>query len=172
MSQKYLLPCPCGKSLHVDASQAGSTIPCVCGKELEVPTLRGLRELAEVEVDEAGQRPAWSVAQGATFTAGLAVLVLGIGLVIYSYPRMRSVQQMAEVDEHKIYNEEVANLSPSELLDAWNEARQFGLVGRGQNPYVMSRKYRARMKAFALTGVGLMVVGGIVMVGAMVGRKT
>lgn len=172
MSQKYLLPCVCGKSLHVDASQAGSTIPCDCGKELEVPTLRGLQELAKVEVDDAGPSPAWSGAHGAAFTAGLAMLVLGIGLVVYAYPRMRAVQQMAEVDEHQIYNEEVANLSPSQLLDAWNEARQFGLVGRGQNPYVMSRKYRARMKAIAMTGVGLMVVGGIAMIGTLVGRKT
>ena len=167
MALKYLLPCGCGESLHVDASQAGSTIPCTCGKELEVPTLRGLSQLAEVEVASVAGGDTWSPLQGTSFTVGLLLLVGGIGCVAYAYPRIRAAQEIAETDEHKLYDEGLTRLTPSELYDAWKDVRENGLLGRGQNPFVISRKFSARMKTLALVGLCLAVVGGIAIGGSI-----
>ncbi|MBP86482.1 MAG: hypothetical protein CMJ64_07190 [Planctomycetaceae bacterium] len=171
MAVKHLLPCGCGESLQVDASQAGSTIPCVCGRELEVPTLRGIRELAEVDVASVSSKTNWSPLQGASFTLGLVLVVVGIGVVAYGYPRLRAAQPYMEIDEHKLYDEILADLTPGELYDAWKEVREFGLNGRGQNEFVMGRKFSARMKTTTIVGLALTVVGGITIVGAMVGAK-
>lgn len=55
MSQKYLLPCSCGKSVPVETSQAGSDVVCQCGETLKVPSMlkiKKLRPLEEALADE------------------------------------------------------------------------------------------------------------------------
>ena len=42
---KYLLPCSCGRSVTVEASQAGRQVHCDCGISLEVPTMLELARL-------------------------------------------------------------------------------------------------------------------------------
>jgi hypothetical protein len=62
----YLLPCACGEKTPVTASQAGQSVRCSCGAQLEVPTLRGLRDLAQ---GDSVARPArtWNNRHRATF---------------------------------------------------------------------------------------------------------
>ena len=171
MAVKYLLPCGCGESLQVDVSQAGSTIPCACGRELEVPTLRGLRELAEVEVASISGKSRWTPAQGVLFTLGLVLLVVGIGAVAYGYPRVRAVQPIVEVDEHKLFSDSLEDLTPSQLYDMWKELHAHGLVERGKNAYVMNRKFSSQMKTITAVGLGLAVVGGIAIGASMIGTR-
>ena len=45
----YHVPCPCGESIEVLASAAGSDVPCpVCGRGVPVPSLSQLREMADL----------------------------------------------------------------------------------------------------------------------------
>lgn len=43
---QYLMDCPCGESVTVSESAAGSTVACPCGRTLAVPSLRELRSRA------------------------------------------------------------------------------------------------------------------------------
>ena len=47
---KFTLECPCGRSLAVEGTQAGTSVPCGCGAPVRVPSFSKLREMA-------GQRP-------------------------------------------------------------------------------------------------------------------
>lgn len=70
MSVRYLLPCPCGKTAPVSASQAGGVVTCpACGETLETPRLRDLVRLPTEEA-EAPAASSWSPRQG-VLTAGL-----------------------------------------------------------------------------------------------------
>ncbi|MDR0611111.1 MAG: hypothetical protein LBG58_13460 [Planctomycetaceae bacterium] len=49
MSQKYLLPCSCGRSLAIETSQAGQTLTCSCGQTQQVPSLLKIKNLPVAE---------------------------------------------------------------------------------------------------------------------------
>ncbi len=50
MLQKYLLPCPCGISVEIEASQAGQQITCTaCGAAQQVPSLLQIKKLPMAE---------------------------------------------------------------------------------------------------------------------------
>ncbi|QDV38532.1 hypothetical protein [Tautonia plasticadhaerens] len=50
----FSLECSCGRSLAVQAAQAGTTLRCPCGAEVDVPSVGRLRELAGRLAYEAG----------------------------------------------------------------------------------------------------------------------
>jgi hypothetical protein len=94
---KYLVPCTCGKSVAVDASQAGLQIRCECGNELDVPTMRGLRQLPTAEAgpaDASAQRAgAWGPRQGMMFLGGVIALIGGlVAAAVYSARPQINVQ--------------------------------------------------------------------------------
>jgi hypothetical protein len=84
MTTKYLLPCSCGEKLVVDNRQAGETVQCTCGSQLEVPTMRGLAQL--VQVNDPGFTTApkrvWGPRQGLLFV-GLLLATLSFGYAGY-----------------------------------------------------------------------------------------
>jgi hypothetical protein len=51
---QFSLDCPCGQTVTVAASQAGSAVRCACGAELKVPSLGRLRELSGKDRYESG----------------------------------------------------------------------------------------------------------------------
>jgi hypothetical protein len=77
MTTEYRLPCECGNTLAVTQVQAGQVRICDCGAELEVPTIRGLAELQQVQRPDESSGPTWSRQQGALFVSGLFILILG-----------------------------------------------------------------------------------------------
>lgn len=170
MAVKYLLPCGCGENVQVDISQAGSTIPCVCGRELEVPTMRGLRELAQVETDTTPKGD-WSPTQGASFSLGLLLLLIGIGITGYAYRHYRVTTPLMGVDEHALYADELEKLTPSELFEDWQEIRREGLADRGQNLFVINRKYNKLMRMRMAIGLCVAVAGLLAIVVPLVGGK-
>lgn len=173
MAVKYLLPCGCGESLQVDASQAGSKISCACGNELEVPTMRGLRDLAPVEVDDVREsNQDWSMTQGASFSGGLLLVFIGIGLAAYAYQYVREAQPLASFDEQRHYSETIDDLTPVELLDHWNFWQAEGLAHRGTDPSVTARKYRRKYQTVMYVGAGIAVVGLIAMFASMFGKQS
>jgi hypothetical protein len=74
----YLLPCRCGQSVAVSTSMAGESVRCACGAELQVPTLRGLRQLAQADkggIDQAPRTRGWTDRNRATFVLVVAALL-------------------------------------------------------------------------------------------------
>lgn len=45
----FAIPCECGKSLRVSASQAGTNKDCICGRSVPVPSFRDLQEKFQVQ---------------------------------------------------------------------------------------------------------------------------
>lgn len=88
MSARYLLPCSCGASIPVAASQAGGALRCeACQATLDVPRLRDLRELpVEAVATRAGS--GWSFRLG-VLTAGVLLataLAAGAGYFAATEP--------------------------------------------------------------------------------------
>lgn len=42
----YFVPCVCGRTIEVTATQAGADVPCSCGRAVRTPLLSQLRQLA------------------------------------------------------------------------------------------------------------------------------
>lgn len=97
---RYLLECRCGKSLAVDAGQAGRSVRCECGAALDVPPMRQLVHLPSADA-AADQRPLWTARQGLVFL-GLVILVGAAtfcGYLAWKYPQLDEVQIRREVDD-------------------------------------------------------------------------
>ncbi|NLY01941.1 MAG: hypothetical protein GXY83_38135 [Rhodopirellula sp.] len=110
MSEKYLLPCPCGRRLVVQPSQAGETIACPCGSQLEVPSMQAVRQLEIARtISNRGSAPGWGWRQ-AIMLLGALILVSALGLALYLHcvrPRL--------ADPHV--------LSPGQTWAVWQELR-------------------------------------------------
>ncbi len=116
---KYVLSCKCGKSVAVDAGQAGGSVVCACGERLDVPALRNLRHLPVAEPEAGGTRSAraaWDARKGlAAASFILAVLLAGFG----AWDRFKEplVPKFdAEVRQTAV-NEGLEKMSP---LESWN----------------------------------------------------
>src|SRR5688572_5515038 len=102
--KKYLLPCPCGRSVEVDANQAGLQTTCECGQALEVPTMLGLAQLepatssAAAPTEQATSQ--WGPAQGLLFLGGL-LLLIGLAALAFIYPQRPHVMiDTALIQQH------------------------------------------------------------------------
>lgn len=97
MVTKYLLPCSCGREAQVEIGQAGSSIPCECGLTLNVPTMRGLRALQSVEMQDASQpklgQSEWGTRQG-LILLGLVIAVLAAIPAGYYFRKLPSKPEL------------------------------------------------------------------------------
>lgn len=125
MAQRYQVPCQCGRSVAVEAAQAGRHVACACGKLVEVPTLLRLRRLPTIElagpadeVSEAG-RAAWEWPQRvALLGAGLLlVALLAAAYLAATWPLARTAE-----DIHR----RAEILSPAELLVSYDAMAREG----------------------------------------------
>jgi hypothetical protein len=171
MSAKYLLPCHDGKTATVTTADAGRTVVCPCGRKVQVPTLREVQSLPRA--DDPSARPAappWTAQQGAMFTGGLCLLVVGLVAVGILYNHWRKIdtdkpnvdaQLLAEVQKA------VTSAEPASTLDGWYFLRYNPLPDeRDETSWEYSRR-RARpffvgmIIAGALAAIGLaMTIGG------------
>jgi hypothetical protein len=84
VSSRYLLPCPCGENIPVEAAQAGQIVRCSCGKEIEVPTLLKLRSLETIsEEPRTAVREGWGMSQGLTIIGAAIMLAAAASLVFF-----------------------------------------------------------------------------------------
>jgi len=122
MTTKYLLSCPRGDKLEVDASQAGLLIVCErCGSEVTVPTYRGLASLERaVPTLPAKRRGEWSAKQGLALLGGI-LLIACLPLLYYTLKNspvrptliIDEVMNVKELDQHP----------PALVYDLWVQLR-------------------------------------------------
>ena len=100
----YLINCECGNTLPVEVGQAGGQITCRCGAKLDVPPLRQLRQLPQVQVAEAAASRSWSTRQGVV-AASLIIAATLVGWSAWSWwhdaviPKFDPSARMHAVDE-------------------------------------------------------------------------
>jgi hypothetical protein len=82
----YLLPCPCGRKIPIQARQAGEIVTCQCGASTEVPTLLGLKCLEQAKLPSQPITPktAWGAGHRLIFL-GVLVLLFTIGMGIWLF---------------------------------------------------------------------------------------
>jgi hypothetical protein len=159
MSAKYLLPCHDGKTATVTTADAGRTVVCPCGRKVQVPTLREVQSLPRADDPNARPAaPAWTAQQGAMFTGGLCLLVVGLVAVGILYNRWREIdttkpnvdaQLLAEVQKA------VTSAEPASTLDGWYYLRYNPLPDeRDETSWEINRR---RARPFV---VG-MIIGGV-----------
>ena len=115
---KYLLGCPaCNSRIPVETGQAGKTIQCGCGRSLEVPSIRGLRSLAQVAEDRPAA-PTWTKRKGLAFLGSAIAIgaVVAAGAVLALRPSVYDAGSKIQVNEEAIRSE-VAALSPAEGIE-------------------------------------------------------
>ena len=116
----YLLPCACGEKTPVTASQAGQSVHCSCGAQLEVPTLRGLRDLAQSDLarGDSAARPtrSWNNRHRVTFVCfvlGLIAFAIG-GYLTLNLPdvaRPATDQEISQIFEKGSTEEVIATFA-------------------------------------------------------------
>lgn len=121
----YRLSCPCGVSHTVSTSQAGQAIQCTCGNTLPVPTLRGLKELPQVDPAAAAEMPqanAEPVRRPAILLGTLfAIIFLAVpAAIFFTYQRAKlDTSFTQEADEQQAFAQ-LDDAGPLELSEAWD----------------------------------------------------
>ena len=123
MLTKYSITCRCGRKWKVEARQAGEQIDCSCGEKIEVPTLRGLALLPQVEVNEPA-RSSWTRAQGIIFVAAIAWLAIGAVVTWWLWTlSTRPVEVLRFEREGDELSSRVETLTPAESIQYWRMFR-------------------------------------------------
>lgn len=177
MSSQYLLPCSCGKSVCVSASQAGDGVNCTCGKFLMVPSIRELRKLPEVAKD-ISKRPApakanWSPVQGILFAVGLLMIVIGGGFAIYhvtyAYEASHYTKDMSAV-ETEIWDQQLDKLTLSQTIAIWDKATKQGLGDQEVPDWVFASEVVGKLMSKAKNGLITVAIGiGMTMLSFVIG---
>jgi hypothetical protein len=153
VSRKYLLPCPCGRKVPIEAAQAGQRIRCQCGADLDVPTMLGLSKLEElVQPDGASGSPkhAWGMRQAMPLLGGL-ILLSGLGGLTWLWATWPEPLDMLR-------------LNPFDAMGMWDELQQ----GIGAEPSRPERWYSAALAWHLrwLVVAGALALAGLVLIGS------
>lgn len=169
MSVRYLLPCSCGQTVPVGASQAGGTVRCgACEASLEVPRLGELRDLPTAEPEKA-DTGGWSFRLGVVscFLILAGLLAAGGGWFAATEPKEPEPFDIAARME--AVETGVENMTPVELwqsyVNYYAPMGQFGIqeAKSPQDAYTQQaiethRRYRNLL---------LMSAGGLVLLSAI-----
>ncbi|MDR0703942.1 MAG: hypothetical protein LBF88_03050 [Planctomycetaceae bacterium] len=105
MSQKYLLPCSCGRSCEIETVQAGQMITCTCGQTQQVPSLLKIRNLPVAEEkktdhsERSKPKPETGKMRQVFFLLGVIFFLPAVIFFIwalFSYPLPRDVSRKQE----------------------------------------------------------------------------
>jgi len=162
MSPKYALRCTCSNAIPVQVPQAGGTVACeACGTVLEVPKLRELRKLDEIQTAETRPRGTWSGLQGALFVSGLLALVIAAGASYYTFD-YRQIFEVTPPDPSAIQiTDDMKDIS---LVDSWQLWKQFENLKIDSRPipfHVFARTQVQRLDRW-LSVFGVLAVAGII----------
>jgi Domain of unknown function (DUF1922) len=157
----YLLPCTCGRRLTVTAAQAGDQLQCECGQRVEVPTLRHLAALEQVE-DAPRRERTWGARQGLVFLGGTLIVLAAVALVLLQLREPTLIHEpLMQVDMNKINK-----MTPGELWALWPQFEQgiqrtlFALEAAtfDRNRYEISQWRQWRWTALSVAGAGALVI--------------
>ena len=154
----YLLPCPqCRSKLSVTTGEAGGQVRCNCGATVDVPTVRGLRELAVV-TESAEPQSRWTTRHSVTFMGGVLIVAgIAAGLALHVYAEsVRPIQTFADKVQH---------MSPAETWELWTHYFQLGIgtwqVDEGPTQKIDRRRYHS-FKNFEWISFGIAGVGAVI----------
>ncbi len=157
----YLLPCPqCGRNLVVTTGEAGGRVRCECGSQVDVPTVRGLRELATAPAPTAEATSSWTARHSLIFLGVLTMLAgVAFGLFLH-YRAARLLPQSTFADD-------IRNMPAEDTWTLWSQYFR-GRVGRWQplkgEKQLSDLKAYEEMKRWELIGYGFAGLGVVLAV--------
>jgi hypothetical protein len=154
----YLLPCTCGRRLTVTAAQAGDLLQCECGQRVEVPTLRHLAALEQVE-DAPRRERTWGARQGLVFLGATLIGLAGAALLLLQLHEPEPIRE-------PLMQLNVDALTFGELWAFWprlEQGIQRTLFAReaivfDQNRYDIRQWQQWRWTALSVAGAGALVI--------------
>lgn len=170
---KYLLPCDCGESIPIDATQAGQPVSCSCGRTMEIPTMRALRQLEPCAAAEQPKRKAeWNASAGAVFAIGTLVTICGLAVGGFGYfnwwhnqlpplPQIYIDSYVLEVDE----------ASADQVWDMWNQTLEMRLAPYESAPEVVARRTAEFFLPVVYVGLAIAAVGIAVAMSALLFKR-
>jgi hypothetical protein len=160
----YQLPCSCGQHTPVSTVQAGQSVRCACGAQLQVPSLRDLRALENLETS--GGAPThsqrlrtWDNRHRLAFVLCLGALC---GLAISAYWALRLPELVTRATPRQV-EEWFQRSPPSEIFTLYEELQkglqptQVAIVGQAERASML---WGIRI-ALALSVLGLITALGL-----------
>lgn len=156
MSERFLLPCECGKSVEVERRQAGTSVSCSCGKSLEVPTIRGFARLVPVADQETSTPPPiWGPRQGLIFLG----LVIAIPAMVFAGYLYFNLPKLAE--HYQYLEQEIEHLPPQHTWAIWRMYENG--MPKGPTPTSLAVRFGfARLTRNINIAVGIAVLGVLI----------
>ena len=176
MATKYLLPCDCGKAVPIETSQAGEQVGCACGATLDIPTLRGIKQLAvEEPTSDAKPKAEWNALSGSMFSVGLLLAVIGVTAASY-YFYQASLLPTEDPNWYGTVEAEktLDTVDSFHLVDIWNDFVSTGLGERHEPQHIVNRATVAHYRLLGSCGAGAGVLGLLLIVGSffMTGKSS
>lgn len=155
---RYILPCNCGRRLTVTAAQAGDQLQCECGQRVEVPTLRHLAALEQIE-DAPRQERAWGARQGLIFLGATLIALAAAALVVLQFREPKLIQD-------PLLKHTIESMTFEQLWRAWPDL-EMGIQRRllpieaavfDQNRYEIRQWQQWRWTALSVAGAGALLI--------------
>lgn len=166
---QYLVSCPCGESIAVRMQQAGESVRCQhCGQEKIVPTLRTLRKLPPVEVQNGPAVKGWTPIQGWFFALGVPIVILS--LCALAYCQIERGKLNLEKPSRAVltqFHRDISQLGLLETWDIWTKVEKAQLDRRGPPLYLVHRERDTNLRSVMLAAGGIGLAGLICVVIAL-----
>jgi hypothetical protein len=144
--------------LTVTAAQAGDLLQCECGRRVEVPTLRHLAGLEQVE-DTPRRERIWGARQGLIFLGGTLIVLAAAALVWLQLREPKPIREpLVELDVNKMTFADLWAFWPrlEQGIQRTLFAREAAALDR--NRYEISQWQQWRWTAVAVAAVGVIVI--------------
>ncbi len=172
MSEQYLLECECGRTMLVRPRQAGETRECSCGRRREVPSLRGLQALPQVEEEISAQKSArrWTLGHGVAFAIAVPMLLAAAGVAgrsLYLYQRLQiptpTLQDVLTYHDDAIIRAEIDQMTASQTMEeVWKPLLQVKTLTRMTPPHIVLAQHRQQLWRQAMVCVVIAVLSLLV----------
>lgn len=166
MPDQYALRCEqCNTINPAEAKHAGSTLPCLqCGVLMEVPKLRLLKQLEQIQTAPTNTKRGWGRLSGSLFAAGILLIAIALGSGMYVNQLKQNYAAFAEkpkLDNFK-YDRDILTASLTDTWMAWEQLSKNPSISQRTTPmFVRAGNAVKRMDKwlkffYALATVGLL----------------
>jgi hypothetical protein len=140
-------------------------VACPCGKQVQVPTLRGVQALPRAaSIDTKPAAPPWSAQQGACFSIGLCLLLVGLIGVAFTYNGFRQIDTTKPeltVEGYAALGAWGNSLDPVSTLELWQALRDNPLGSERQKQQWEARRDAAQRYQFYMGLAGVVAAVGV-----------
>lgn len=172
----YELTCTCGAKHAVTVSQAGQSIHCPCGNSLAIPTLRGLKELPQVQTPATGTTRAIDQAPRGKPSVAIGVLVttffIALAAAIFvGYQRWTMDTSQTEESERQAAIEMFDQADATLLSEAWDQFSTTALGPPSKPAFYYVEKRRQKLESGLGLALGIALVSGLAAGAMAAGRR-